>query len=152
MIKSRKYQLPPSLAGQVSQGAYDRWLGRKAKAHVKRDRKRKNNNAKTEEYKIAIHKAVVNCRGRDVYTGEKLRWERISKYDNTKAKLGRRVYKAEFALLPTVDHLGDGSGPADFAICAWRTNDAKGDLTYRDFVSLCRRVIKHRQNKAVGKR
>src|SRR5467141_3173963 len=52
-----------------------------------------------------------------------------------------RIYKARFALLPTVDHLGDGKGPADFKICGWRTNDAKGDLLLEDFVALCSRVV-----------
>jgi len=58
-------------------------------------------------------------------------------------KSGYRTYKAGFALLPTVDHVGDGLGEADFKICAWRTNDAKSDLTHDEFVALCRRVVKH---------
>src|SRR6266496_4750038 len=32
-------------------------------------------------------------------------------------------------------------GPADFKICGWRTNDAKGDLLLEDFVALCSRVV-----------
>ena len=28
----------------------------------------------------------------------------------------------------------DATGPADFAICGWRTNDAKGDPTHPEFV------------------
>jgi hypothetical protein len=43
--------------------------------------------------------------------------------------------------LPTVDHVNDGLGPADFRICAWRTNDAKNDQSLDEFVALCRRVI-----------
>ena len=42
-----------------------------------------------------------------------------------------------------MDHVGDGLGDADFKICAWRTNDAKNDLTYSEFVALCRRVVEH---------
>jgi len=44
-------------------------------------------------------------------------------------------------MLPSVDHIGDGKGPADFKICAWRTNDAKNDLSYDEFLELCRKVI-----------
>jgi hypothetical protein len=92
-------------------------------------------------YKTAIHKAVEQSEGLDAYTGETLRWDLISKYDNEASRLGRRVYKASLALLPTVDHVGDGLGAADFRICAWRTNDAKGDLEYAEFIGLCRRVL-----------
>jgi hypothetical protein len=48
-------------------------------------------------------------------------------------------HKARFATLPTVDHVGDGLGPADFEICGWRTNDGKCDLSRADFVDLCHR-------------
>jgi len=139
----RKYAIPESLAGVVNQAAYERWLARKADAHVKRDRKRGNSAATEESYKIAIHKAVVMSGGIDAYTGEKLRWDLISKYDNDASRLGRRNYKATLALLPTVDHVDGGLGAADFKICAWRTNDAKSDLSHAEFVDLCRRVVDH---------
>jgi hypothetical protein len=139
----RKYQLPAVLVGTVDQKIYERWLARKAAAHVKRDRKRGNSSALIEEYKRAIHEAVRTSGGIDIYTGEKLQWDLISKYDNEASKLGRGVYKASLALLPTVDHVGDGLGVADFRICSWRTNDAKGDLNHDDFIALCRRVVDH---------
>jgi hypothetical protein len=139
----RKYQLPEPLIGQITQQMYERWLARKAATHVKRDRRRGNTVALIEAYKIAIHKAVAESGGCDMYTGEKLRWDQISSYDNEKSKLGRRKYKATLSLLPTVDHVTDGLGVAEFKICAWRTNDAKHDLTYSDFVDLCRRVVEH---------
>ena len=44
-------------------------------------------------------------------------------------------------MLPSVDHVGDGKGAANFKICAWRTNDAKNDLSYEEFLELCRKVI-----------
>jgi hypothetical protein len=47
------------------------------------------------------------------------------------------------ALLPTVDHVGDGLGAADFKICGWRTNDSKTDMTHQEFVAFCRRVVTH---------
>lgn len=135
------FDLPPFLDGTVTREAYVRWLQRKAAAHVKRDRKRGNLTATISEYKRAVHKAVCASGGKDVYTHERLDWHLISTYDNQDSTQGRRVYKAKFALLPTVDHLGDGTGPADFAICGWRTNDAKGDLTLKEFVALCGRVL-----------
>jgi hypothetical protein len=140
---SRKYALPPFLAGTVTQPSYLRWLHRKANAHVKRDRRRGNSEAVREAYRIAIHRAVCESEGVDQYTGEKLDWHLISRYDNEESKAGRRDYKASFALLPTVDHVGDGLGRADFKICGWRTNDAKNDLPFEGFIDLCRRVIAH---------
>ena len=53
------------------------------------------------------------------------------------------VYKAGFAMLPTVDHVARPDGRWDFVICAWRTNDAKNDLSHYEFIDLCRRVIAH---------
>lgn len=136
-----RLELPEFLNGTIERKSYVRWLQRKAMAHVKRDRKRENKDATFAGYKHAIHDAVCRSKGRDAYTKESLRWDLISTYDNMKSKLGRRRYKAQFALLPTVDHVGDGTWSADFEICAWRTNDAKGDLTLEDFIALCARVL-----------
>jgi hypothetical protein len=143
--KQRKYELPTFLSAITDQAAYERWLRRKAAAHVKRDRKRGNRTAVGEAYRVAIHLAVLNCEGRDCYTGEELRWDLLSTYRNDKSRAGRQAYKATLALLPTVDHVGDGQGAADFKICAWRTNDAKNDLSDAEFIQLCRRVIDHHQ-------
>lgn len=134
------FELPSFLSGVLTREAYVRWLQRKAQAHLKRDRKRGNISSSISEYKHAIHNAVCASQGKDDYTGERLIWSLISTYNNDQSKQGRRSYKAQFALLPTVDHLGDGTGPADFKICGWRTNDAKGDLTLEEFVALCARV------------
>ena len=140
-IISRKYAIPAFLAAIVTQAIYLRWLHRKAIAHIRRDRKRGNERETNETYKIAIHRAVCASGGRDAYTGEALDWHLISKYDNDASKKDGRKYKALFGLLPTVDHVGDGTGSADFEICAWRTNDAKNDLTRQEFVALCRKVV-----------
>ena len=114
------YALPTFLAGKVEPAAYRRWLARKAAAHRRRDRLRGNLTATIEEYKLAIHAAVATSEGRNRFTGEELDWTLISTYDNAKSKELRRGYKATFALLPTVDHIGDGTGPASFQICGWR--------------------------------
>lgn len=136
-----KYVLPDFLAKDLTRETYVRWLQRKAQAHRKRDRNRGNKTATVSEYKAAIHQAVLLSNGLDAYTGEQLNWTQISQYNNDESKELRREYKARFALLPTVDHVGDGLGVADFVICAWRTNDAKNDLSYKDFLALCQRVV-----------
>lgn len=130
------------MADLIDQSVYERWLHRKALAHVKRDRTRGNATATNEEYKIAIHQAVCESAGKDVYTNEELDWSLLSKYDNEQSKKHGRHYKKQFALLPSVDHVGDGTGSADFKICSWRTNDAKNDMSYDEFVELCKKVVK----------
>lgn len=138
-----KHTMPAFLEGVTTPEAYERWLGRKAMAHVKRDRGRGHSEVGVTRalYKEAIHAAVVLSDGLDAYTGEKLHWHLISKYNNDESKLGRHAYKAQFALLPSVDHVDAGATEASFRICAWRTNDAKNDLSQADFVELCRRVV-----------
>jgi len=137
-----KSTMPQFLEAHVSPEAYDRWLARKAAAHVKRDRAR-GRIATRSAYKSAIYSAVVMSDGRDAYTGEQLDWHLISTYRNDASSEGRHIYKASFALLPTVDHFEAGASAADLRICAWRTNDAKKDLSSAEFEELCRRVVAH---------
>jgi hypothetical protein len=134
------FHLPAFLADVVSRAQYVRWLQRKAQSHLRRDRARGNTVGSVASYKRSIHEAVCNCGGVDDYTGEQLDWSLLSTYNNDDSKLGGRAYKAKFAHLPTVDHVGDGTGAADFRIFGWAVNDAKGDLALRDFVRLCQRV------------
>ena len=137
----KKYQLPKFLEGTVGQDEYEKWLSRKAATHVRRDRAGGNSTATNEAYKIAIHKAVLESKGKDAYTDETLDWKLLSQYNNNKSKEGGRLYKRKFALLPSVDHVGNGLGRANFKICSWRTNDAKSDLSLPEFVQLCRKVV-----------
>jgi len=137
-----KRSLPAFLNSFVSYDAYERWLLRKAAAHVKRDRKRGHTCADAA-YRDAIHDAVVLSGGDDAYTGEQLDWSLISTYDNDASKLGRHAYKAGFALLPTIDHVASDATSASFKICGWRTNDAKHDLSVDSFIDLCRFVLEH---------
>jgi len=74
----KKYKIPSFLTGEVDQELYERWLRRKAQAHVKRDRRRGNEAAIGEAYRDAIHSAVAESGGKDVYTGEMLDWSLIS--------------------------------------------------------------------------
>jgi hypothetical protein len=142
-MSTRKHTMPAFLSESVSAEAYERWLTRKAAAHVKRDRKRSHSGVTQSLYKEAIHAAVVLSNGKDAYTGEALDWHLISKYDNEESKNGRHSYKSGFALLPTVDHVSAGATEASFRICSWRANDAKNDLSVEDFLNLCERVLVH---------
>ena len=93
--------------------------------------------------------AVLSSHGLDAYTGEKLNWTLISKYDNEMSKQLGRKYKHKFALLPTVDHVDDPrQGSGKFNICSWRTNDAKHDLGLDEFIELCEKVLAHRARKS----
>lgn len=140
---SKKRTLPSFLESRVSAPNYKRWLVRKAAAHLKRDRKRGNAQSSGAAYRDAIHAAVVRSQGKDAYTGEPLDWTLISHYNNEASQAGRHGYKAGFALLPTVDHIEASSRESGFCICAWRTNDAKNDLSRDDFIDLCVRVLTH---------
>ena len=89
----RKYQLTEKMSVLIEQEVYERWLHRKALAHIKRDRNRGNKTATNESYKIAIHKAVCECSGYDAYTNEELDWSLLNTYDNEQSKKQGRHYK-----------------------------------------------------------
>lgn len=131
----------------INQIVYKKWLQRRAQSHAKQDKKYlqdQGKNTKTvvvKEYKTAIHNAVCECQGKDAYTGEALDWTLLSKWNNKDAKKFKRNYKKEFALLPTVDHVVK-KGVAKFKICAWRTNDAKNDLSLNELIDFCKKIIK----------
>ncbi len=137
----KEYQLTEKMSRLVDPNIYKRWLVRKAIAHVKRDKARGNSTATNERYRLAIHQAVCESDGKDAYTNEDLDWSLISTYDNDQSKKSGREYKKKFALLPSVDHVGDGKGVADFKICGWRTNDAKTDMNLDEFIDLCKKIV-----------
>ncbi|MFN4919583.1 MAG: hypothetical protein ACK5MM_09180 [Planctomyces sp.] len=60
---------------------------------------------------------------------------------NSAAAAKRGEYNRELYDLPTIDHVGDGLGAANFAICSWRVNDAKHVQTFDEFVEMCRLVV-----------
>lgn len=140
---SKLYESPHCLTGRVAPDVYSRWLQRKAAVHVRHDKKRGNSGATIAAYKKAIHMAVIASAGNDHYTGELLDWSLLSQYDNEQSKARGRVYKKQLAALSTLDHIGDGLGEPDFVISAWRTNDAKHDLTLQEFLALCQCVLQH---------
>lgn len=144
MSDKSRYPVPAGLG--IEHAVYIRWLRRKAAAHLKRDRKRFPHLELTRpQYLQDIHKAVCDHGTHDYYTGEELNWSLVSTYDNAASKLGRTAYKLGLALLPTVDHVFEPDGTWRFVICAWRTNDAKNDMSHTEFVALCQRVVAHHQ-------
>jgi hypothetical protein len=142
-MAERRHLLPSFLEGRVDPDVYERWLQRKAAAHVRRDRLRELSGVSGAAYRDAIHTAVILSNGLDAYTGEALDWQSIGKYNNQDSTLGRHGYKAEFALLPTVDHVEASAAAATFKICSWRTNDAKCDLPIETFRKVCKLVLEH---------
>jgi len=139
-----KYQLPEFLTNIVTQAAYEKWLHRKAQGLFRKYKKKADMTATISEYKIAIHKVVDNCCGRDAYSQEQLDWHLLSTYDNEKSKKEGRAYKRKFDLLPSIDHVsGDGTGASDFKICSWRTIDSKNDMSMDEYVDLCKKIIKY---------
>jgi len=133
------YPVPDPLG--IPHETYIRWLRRKAQAHLRRDRKRVEYPITGQDYRERIHAAVCDHGTHDYYTGEKLDWSKVSTYDNEKSAQGRSGYKAGFADLPTVDHVGSKDGRFDFVICGWRVNAVKNDLSHDEFLEVCRKVI-----------
>ena len=138
----KKYFFPKCLINLCQPKEFDKWLERKARTHVKRDRK-KGLTATREAYKIAMHNAVIESSGLDAYTGKKLSWNLINKFDNDTAKKKGREIKKEFGNLPTIDHCYDNKNILTFKICSWRINDAKNDLNIDEFIGLCKTVLNH---------
>ena len=139
-----KYPVPEGLKELIEPDVYHKWLHRKAKSLVKRDRTRGNPDATVESYKEEIQKTLVRDGIADWYTGETLNWNLVSTYDNEESKHDGREVKKKFRLLPTIDHESNGCAPP-FRVCGWAVNDAKNDLSLEDFVALCKRVIAHQQ-------
>ncbi len=138
-----KYEKPSFIEKSVSQKNYEKWLYRRAQAHIRRDRKKGDTKSTPEEYRVAIQKAVCESKGLDAYTGEHMHWNLISTFNNDEAKKGKSEYKKRFKDMPTVDHEEGFQSKLKFKICAWAVNDAKSDLSLKDFVELCKQIIKY---------
>lgn len=135
------YNLPPYIS--INQNIYEDWLDKKAKSVKRRAvKKDKLNHGGLKIYKDAIHQAVCASDGKDFYTGQKLDWSLLSRYNSNDAKAGGIVYMKKFALLPTIDHY-DSRKNLNFVICSWIVNDAKSYMSHDEFLELCRKVIAH---------
>ena len=144
-IKNAYDKLKNQSAITISFDKFSKWVMKKGYSLYQRDRKR----AKVEfkytytDYHSKICDAIQNIpnAGEDCYTGEKLAWDLIGQYDNSKAKQGGKKYKRKFALMPTLDHINAEAKP-EFVICSWRMNDAKNDLSEFAFTKLCIRFLR----------
>ena len=116
-------------------------LQRIAVSLSKRDQKR-GSTGKVQQYRLTIHQEVMAPEGREHWTGEWLDWDLINTYDNGEAAASKGEHKRQYAMLPTIDHHSNRPEP-DFVICAWRTNDAKHDMTPEELLTFCRAVIAH---------
>jgi hypothetical protein len=131
---------PPWLPESVAR-TYPGWVQRKAVTLCKRDQKR-GGSGNVQDYRLAIHNAVVASAGLDHWTGEPLDWHLIGSYDPKQADAAGAEHKRRFALLPTPSQPTGSPEPA-FVICAWRTNDARHDMTPEELLEFCCRVVAH---------
>jgi hypothetical protein len=135
---------PPDWLPAAAKPIYPGWVQRKAVTLCKRDQKR-GGSGNVQLYRLAIHQAVVASEGRDHWTGEPLDWQLIGTYDNREAATGKGEHKKQYAMLPTIDHRSNQPEP-DFVICAWRTNDAKHDMSPAELLQFCQAVLNHSPN------
>jgi len=126
---------------EVVARTYPGWVQRKAVTLCKRDQKR-GGSGNVQQYRLAIHQAVLASGGRDHWTGEPLDWALIGTYDTREGAAGSGEQKKQYAMLPTIDHRSNRPEP-DVVICAWRTNDAKHDMTPQELLAFCRAVVNH---------
>jgi hypothetical protein len=139
------YHLPPFLEGICTGVQYRRWLLRKAKHILDRDRNANRAcacGATMKTYRMAIHLAVLACGSCDPFTGDPLAWDRISTWVNTKSTDISEKYK-DFALLPSVDHVDPDGAELRFEICGWLINTCKSKFTPDEFTAICESVAEH---------
>jgi hypothetical protein len=139
-----KYRLPSFLSGICTQQSYSKWLRNRADKIIKRDRNRNKSyvvNMSIRDYAEKIHAAVLSGGQFDPYSGEKMDWKLICKWDTSKNQPDG--YKKEFAMMPTVDHVH--ADILEFEICSWKTNTAKADLEPDVFIALCKKIAKYKK-------
>jgi hypothetical protein len=141
------YFLPPFLKGIVSERAYVRWLTRKARHLFYADRDQKRPcalHATAKIYKQLIHRAILDNGPSDPFTGEMLRWDLLSVWDDSRTKDPDQALVKKFSLLPTVDHVEPFGGVPGFEICSWYVNRCKADMTRDEFIALCKKIVAFR--------
>jgi hypothetical protein len=136
------HPLPSTLAGVITQEAYDKWLSGKVLDLFWKDNRRHMPYAKPggeDLYREKIGEALAENALIDPFTGDKLDWSLISKWPPPPG--GDKL--KEFDLLPTVDHKDPCSPTLDFEICSRKTNLSKSCLTPTEFVALCKKIFDH---------
>jgi len=140
------FTLPPFLQGIIEPAGYNYWVRIKAWDLLKRDRKRKFPYAllsTVNQYKEAIHDAVMQSSSTDPYSGDTLVWRLIGTWDPNQAKKDPQ-YEKQFYLMPTIDHINPYANFLAFEICSWEINAAKSFLNPSEFVSLCDKIVTYR--------
>jgi hypothetical protein len=146
------YPLPPMLQGTVTQADYNTWVLRKARELFSKDLKRNRAYAlagSRKKYRDEIHGAVMENGITDPFSGDKLKWDLILKWDDSKDK-GHQNFVKKFYLLPTADHKDPYGKDLDFEICSWLINSCKNDQTPEEFIKMCADIVKHRRSKSAA--
>jgi hypothetical protein len=143
-ITTTPYPIPVFISNSgIDQKRYKLWLDRKAFAHALRDSERWDKEIKAEDYRKAIHEAVLDSNGIDSYTKEPLDWSLIGAYDNEMSAKFRIQYWKKFMFLPSVDHVDASQPGSPFKICGMRTNDCKSHLTIEELMEFAKLILKH---------
>jgi hypothetical protein len=148
-----KYPLPAYLNGELTPYRYSRWVCMKSATVRNRDLRLGRPFAKIlshEDYGNALNEAVIACNGIDPFTGEKLRFDLVGKFDPAKA-VGDIVYEKSFDLMPTVDHIDPEAGVLALQICSFRINSCKNEQTPEEFLAMCRKIVEDCEKKVYGK-
>ena len=138
---SRKYSLPPFLSGIVSQ-VLRTIVAPESSGSRTSNLLRGNVTAIGEVSREAI-RSVWRAKDATLIPANLSTGSSSANTIMTDQRHRVRKYKRDFARAssPTVDHVSDGLGSANFKICGWRTNDTKNDLEMSEFLSVCRAVL-----------
>jgi hypothetical protein len=134
MATRRKFELPSYIVG-TNESKFNEWIVKRAKYHASHDTKKKGIEFNQKDYREMIYNAITESKGRDFYTGEKLDWSKILRFE------GKRGTRRNFLDMPTIDHHESGK----FKICSWRTNDCKNDLSTKELKYFCRLILANKK-------
>ena len=108
------------------------WLSRQVR---KRDKGKFENPI---QFRQIILRAIKRSNWRDAYTDDSLDWKLIY---SPNLQRGTAKYKNQRIKYPSIDHI-NGRASRAVKICALRTNDAKSDMSYKQLLDFCRKVLK----------
>jgi hypothetical protein len=129
---------------KVTDGEYASWLDRQANSILKREaRKGKRSFPARAELKQALHSAAKKSNGSDPYSGAKfcVKHLRGGWCDEQKHLKGNRHHLTLRRNQPSFDHV-KGLGQKQFELCTRETNFAKSFMSPKQFLDLCRRVVR----------
>jgi hypothetical protein len=141
-----KFPVPPIFADQCTQEDYNKTLTKRSKTLFKRDKKKKMPWVSTSSaaiYRAKMHEAFSNAGLNDPYTGDKIGYNLIGKWDPNLAYFGKDKYLKQFATLPSVDHKDPNSQTLEFEICTWQVNQCKSDFNPEEFIVFCNKVLQN---------